>query len=69
MEYPPLVGAQNIFITKSDIPFLTGIHVTSFRNGHIHKQNPPPTCTLHAKAGESSRYGRDAGCFCRPQRP
>lgn len=20
----------------SDIPFLTGIHVTSFRNGHIH---------------------------------
>ena len=24
----------------SDIPFLTGIHVTSFRNGHIHKQNP-----------------------------
>ena len=52
MEYPPLVGAQNIFITKSDIPFLTGIHVTSFRNGHIHKQNPPPTCTLHAEMTE-----------------
>lgn len=47
----------------SDIPFLTGIHVTSFRNEHIHKQNPPPTCTLHAKAGENSRYDRDAGCF------
>lgn len=53
----------------SDIPFLTGIHVTSFRNEHIHKQNPPPTCTLHAKAGENSRYDRDAGCFGRPQRP
>jgi len=47
---------KKVFITKSDIPFLTGIHVTSFRNGHIHTQRPATDIHFACGFDENIRY-------------
>ena len=51
---------KKAFVTMSDIPFLTGIHVTSFRNGHIHKQNP--ASDMHFACESRGKQSLWSGC-------